>query len=208
MWRDCRGMSTAFCAFARVTYVWWKCFGTSYKPCWAFTTHLHPCWALGLDWKLDLFCTISMVPCLFASAEGWLKFVVLFNKAITWANKRISLLIIFSKCFITVIITVDPDPVLGTLGMRWECTLNGTQVLCESPCTYINSHLLYVQFGVANSPTGMFWEGGRNPEENHMWTGAFWSVPPCLILKLNIKRCFRCFHLKKDTDENLHSTAH
>lgn len=43
-------------------------------------------------------------------------------------------LFIFSICFIMV--TVDPQPTLGTLGERQEYTLHGTLVHHKAPCPH------------------------------------------------------------------------
>lgn len=33
-------------------------------------------------------------------------------------------------------VTVVPEPIPGTLGAKWENTMNGTPVYCWAPCTH------------------------------------------------------------------------
>lgn len=51
-------------------------------------------------------------------------------------------------------IAIDSEPVLGTLGVSWGDTLNGTLVQHRAPCTHIQPYRAVYHIG-------MFLDGGR-----------------------------------------------
>lgn len=73
-----------------------------------------------------------------------------------------------------VTVSVDPEPILETLGVRQEYTwiLNGTSIHHRAPGTHIMG-----QFTVASPPTGTFLGAGRNPDKIHMDKGRTCERP-------------------------------
>lgn len=61
---------------------------------------------------------------------------------------------------------MDPEPVRGTLGMRWEYTPDGTPVHCRHD-THTHSHLWAVEHQQStNWHVFGRWEESRKPREN------------------------------------------
>lgn len=78
---------------------------------------------------------------------------------------------IIHSCSVTALVRVelDPEPLLGALGMSLGDALNGTLVNHRLPCT----HALFPvgQFSITSPPTSMVLGGGRklvNSKETYM----------------------------------------
>lgn len=67
-------------------------------------------------------------------------------------------------------VAVGPVPIPGTLGVRWEFTLDGTPVRYRTRVS-ARAHIYgYGQFSITNPPTSMFLRVGRkleNLQETH-----------------------------------------
>lgn len=86
-----------------------------------------------------------------------------YKEIVTFVNTRRSFILkLTSKCFFVVMIVVDPESILGTLGMTQEFTLNG--IWC---CITGNINTLW-QLNLTNPPTVNPEETLRNPLRNLM----------------------------------------
>lgn len=105
--------------------------------------------------------------------------------------------VIFSNCFILVRVEADHRPILGTLGTRQECALNGTPDHLMSPCTPrvnivqgIHLPVCFQKVGGNGEPEGNPDNHGDNVQncmDRNLVSGLNWGPWRCEVITILIE---------------------